>query len=231
MTQPRIAAASRKCRLIRSAAFSTFTLSALAGGVVLSVEQAHAACTPGASSKTFNDLGTTITDTLTIITCNGGLDTASLNLTSPGNPNLYPLYQTTLDLNHATGALITGTGFYNIDKFSTPKLAWFDKVALSWVTSPSYPNDTVSKEVCAGSYIGGVCTGSILGTITTNGGVLSLPNTYTSIGIKDTVIGTGVLHINNDFRQTPGPLPVLGAGAAFGFSRKLRTRIKAVRTA
>ena len=27
--------------------------------------------------------------------------------------------------------------------------------------------------------------------------------------------------------QTPGPLPLLGAGAAFGFSRKLRGRIKA----
>lgn len=27
-------------------------------------------------------------------------------------------------------------------------------------------------------------------------------------------------------RQTPGPLPILGAGAAFGFSRKLRNRIK-----
>ena len=25
---------------------------------------------------------------------------------------------------------------------------------------------------------------------------------------------------------TPGPLPLLGAGAAFGFSRKLRSRIK-----
>ena len=28
-----------------------------------------------------------------------------------------------------------------------------------------------------------------------------------------------------------GPLPILGAGAAFGFSRKLRSRIKAARTA
>jgi hypothetical protein len=34
--------------------------------------------------------------------------------------------------------------------------------------------------------------------------------------------------IKNTF-QTPGPLPVLGAGAAFGFSRKLRSRIKAAR--
>jgi hypothetical protein len=30
----------------------------------------------------------------------------------------------------------------------------------------------------------------------------------------------------NNFSQTPGPLPLLGAGAAFGFSRKLRSRIK-----
>jgi hypothetical protein len=30
------------------------------------------------------------------------------------------------------------------------------------------------------------------------------------------------------YSQTPGPLPILGAGAAFGFSRKLRRRIKSV---
>jgi hypothetical protein len=36
---------------------------------------------------------------------------------------------------------------------------------------------------------------------------------------------------SNHFRQTPGPLPILGAGAAFGFSRKLRSRIKGARTA
>jgi len=35
----------------------------------------------------------------------------------------------------------------------------------------------------------------------------------------------------NVYRQTPGPLPILGAGAAFSFSRKLRSRIKASRTA
>jgi hypothetical protein len=36
--------------------------------------------------------------------------------------------------------------------------------------------------------------------------------------------------IQNVYTQTvPGPLPVLGAGVAFGFSRKLRNRIQAVR--
>jgi hypothetical protein len=35
----------------------------------------------------------------------------------------------------------------------------------------------------------------------------------------------------DDFHQTPGPLPILGAGTAFGLSRKLRSRIKASRAA
>jgi len=36
---------------------------------------------------------------------------------------------------------------------------------------------------------------------------------------------------SNIYRQVPGPLPILGAGAALGFSRKLRGRIKASRGA
>lgn len=48
----------------------------------------------------------------------------------------------------------------------------------------------------------------------------NIPNNQTSISLT-----------TNVFNQTPGPLPILGAGAAFGFSRKLRGRIKAGRTA
>jgi hypothetical protein len=39
--------------------------------------------------------------------------------------------------------------------------------------------------------------------------------------------GATVTAITDTVTQTPGPLPILGAGAAFGFSRKLRNRIKA----
>ena len=42
--------------------------------------------------------------------------------------------------------------------------------------------------------------------------------------------GGAVDNFQNTVR-TPGPLPLLGAGAAFGFSRRLRGRIKASRTA
>jgi len=42
--------------------------------------------------------------------------------------------------------------------------------------------------------------------------------------------GVGTDNLANDFSQTvPGPLPLLGAGAAFGFSRRIRSRIKGAR--
>lgn len=42
-----------------------------------------------------------------------------------------------------------------------------------------------------------------------------------------TASSPGMIQYNNQLRQTPGPLAILGAGTAFGFSRKLRSRIKA----
>jgi hypothetical protein len=63
---------------------------------------------------------------------------------------------------------------------------------------------------------------------------LNLTNqSFSTIYVRDTysVNANGVLDTVTNTFQTPGPLPILGAGAAFGFSRKLRSRIKAARTA
>jgi hypothetical protein len=67
-------------------------------------------------------------------------------------------------------------------------------------------------------------------TVTPPGGG-SLVGYGSEIWVRDswTISGNAeVDNITNTF-QTPGPLPILGAGAAFGFSRKLRGRIKAAR--
>jgi hypothetical protein len=70
----------------------------------------------------------------------------------------------------------------------------------------------------------------------TNGSQVAIPlsnQTLTTIWVRDTYSASGSTaldNMSNTFR-TPGPLPVLGAGAAFGFSRKLRARVKAVRNA
>jgi hypothetical protein len=64
-------------------------------------------------------------------------------------------------------------------------------------------------------------------------------NAYKDLFVRDTYapgLNGSLTTLNNSFTQgdssrdrdkVPGPLPLLGAGAAFGFSRKLRSRIKA----
>ncbi|MFZ0407376.1 MAG: hypothetical protein WAM11_04600 [Cyanobium sp.] len=51
---------------------------------------------------------------------------------------------------------------------------------------------------------------------------------YTTLSVVDKVTGTGkFVSMTNDYTQeAPGPLPLFGAGAAFGFSRRIRSRIK-----
>jgi hypothetical protein len=44
--------------------------------------------------------------------------------------------------------------------------------------------------------------------------------------VGDPAIGFFVEYENPNYAAVPGPLPLLGVGAAFGFSRKLRKRIK-----
>lgn len=73
-------------------------------------------------------------------------------------------------------------------------------------------------------------TGNItgmLGTLQVNGAnsvFAAIGGSPKKLYIKDTMIpGTGSINsVTNTFRQVPGPLPVLGAGLAFGSIRKLR---------
>jgi len=68
----------------------------------------------------------------------------------------------------------------------------------------------------------------------TNNVMDSGPAYGTTLYVKDIWTaspGVTIDNINNNFAQVPGPLPILGIGAAFGFSRKLRKRIKGSGTA
>jgi hypothetical protein len=99
----------------------------------------------------------------------------------------------------------------------------FDKVNLNWAAVMG-PNVTVTKQVFSDAF-----TTNIL-TLTGNGsmGHISAWN-LKNIWILDTYnvpAGEGLDNFNNAFTQVPGPLPLLGAGTAFGFSRRLRRRSK-----
>jgi hypothetical protein len=56
--------------------------------------------------------------------------------------------------------------------------------------------------------------------------IFPLPDTSVELIYSNSVNNSPLPSFTNIITQTPGPLPILGAGAAFGFSRKLRKRIK-----
>jgi hypothetical protein len=94
------------------------------------------------------------------------------------------------------------------------------------VTKKFYTDDTFTTEVLAGAW---TLTNPPTPAMKTIGGQ--------EIFVRDSwIIPSGstanIDIIQNDYTQTtqtPGPLPLLGAGAAFGFSRRIRSRIKAAR--
>lgn len=92
------------------------------------------------------------------------------------------------------------------------------------------PTDTGTVAKCISDYfdfrnIVATLTLSASGTVSTNVPILPSSPYF----IKDVYSGGGINSFQNTV-QTPGPLPILGAGAAFRFSPKLRARVKAVRS-
>jgi len=148
----------------------------------------------------------------------------------------------TLAVDYDPAALLTGTGSYGYTVKTTPinPGPYFVEVGLGVDVNGigTYSVEVMKDVFTADPALGGTFLGPLKFTQTNLGatysGDLVLAPIYSSLYIKDTysVTGTavGIDKITNTF-QTPGPLPILGAGAAFGFSRKLRGRIKAGRTA
>lgn len=100
---------------------------------------------------------------------------------------------------------------------------------------PGFPGASVRKQIYGDAALTELLydSGTIMDSNSTPLTDFSAPDTDGLIFVKDTYSGLAGADLDNFINtvQTPGPLPVLGAGAAFGFSRKLRGRIKASRTA
>ena len=115
------------------------------------------------------------------------------------------------------------TGFFDYT-IEITQAGWvFDTVQLDTTVavSPSSPGVTsVIKDITGGPILTSV-NGSQVGPIDLPGG--------TSLRVRDTwnvAQGDVLTNVKDTFTQAPGPLPLLGAGAAFAWSRKLRNRVK-----
>ena len=136
----------------------------------------------------------------------------------------------------ATGVFIYK---FDIDQVLAPT-AYFKRVSLGSINNTPNPVDgsVISKDVFASEADLLANINQIVTLQSFNGAsdsYLFPVDTYKTLWIKDTYApgaASDISVINNSFTQgavpdVPGPLPVLGAGMAFGFSRKLRSRIKA----
>lgn len=192
---------------------STLAAAVLAGGSLLNAGGAHAAqlCSPSASGLfTISMLDTTAG--------NAPTDNPPCQLNSLGT-------MATVDTKWLAGQIDTSGSFqYSIS--STEKFTEFSlntNIAFSQI-------GTVRKDIYSDAgFMNLIGTGT-----STNGNSVVFTalsdQTLNTIYVKDTYSfsgGTQLNSISNNLKVTPGPLPILGAGASFAFSRKLRRRIKA----
>ena len=137
---------------------------------------------------------------------------------------------------------LPGDYLFNLD-FPTFTTNSFDFTYVASITDPSRVFSAVDLDSDADPFAN---PASILTANFTGGTVpITLSSTNGSSSFDDVAGGPQILTVRNEyngagaidsfensFKQTstvPGPLPVLGAGVAFGFSRKLRRRINGAR--
>lgn len=152
----------------------------------------------------------------------GDLLADEVNVLISGSGNSYTI-------NITPNSFWTGTGALDytveVNSRSTDLLA-----TLSGAMSTSEPQSTFTGNTTATGTNPGTCGSAVA---VTSWSCASSPLTYPFGVITTKVTNTwnsprGLNSISNTIRQqpVPGPLPLLGAGAAYGFSRKLRQRIK-----
>ena len=242
MTYCKSAAVCSIGRHLKAAGFASLAMSAIVGAGVFSGGEAMAVsvCMPPNDSN-----GNMIPDPATCVVEDPNLgfpptvqrtraSIVSSNLPEGTNVNyeltdlLYPFSQTQIDTdfnNPYTGGLVNGSqvyAFYKVEGLNGTLINGVD------MAGACLENCSVIKEVF--SDVG--MTNKVIPDLVFTGTFISTQNLppATTYYFKDTFTTNGgaIDNMQNTVR-TPGPLPILGAGAALGFSRKLRGRIKAAR--
>lgn len=117
--------------------------------------------------------------------------------------------------------------FLKYDVTVNTRSSQFIKMLAGGMTT-SLPGSVAIGSIDVSSTHTGLCLGSVSFDCTAAPIDISplVETTIVSNEFNVTSTGTtGITQITNSIIQTPGPLPILGVGAAFGMSRKMRRRI------
>jgi hypothetical protein len=149
----------------------------------------------------------------------------------PGTPQTGPIWELDLDFSLDSVAVSSGSLDYKLE-ITDPDFV-FNVAALSTLLTPVQPFPLGDFEVTKSIYSDAAFSNLLLkltndevpppaGTLVANG-IIGGQTIYVrdewSIPAGSNVIIDG---IQNSYTQVPAPLPLLGAGAAFGSIRKLR---------
>ena len=133
-----------------------------------------------------------------------------------------------LDLQFAPSATPGQNGFFEYTVDILDPTYGFESVQLdSTVTlplPPTPPNVTVTKLVDNTPILTSINGAQIGPIVFTQPSPITVRDTWT-VGAGSTL--SSIKDTLTQRNEVPGPLPLMGAGMAFGFSRKLRSRIKA----
>lgn len=179
---------------------------------------------PGGPPTPICDPGTTATIGDKIFTAISGptLGVGVIDLDVTPVPNHKSgLYQVDIDFDplfvNNSSAPVSGIFKYKVDIVNSP--LFFDTASLLWAGQ----NSSVTKKIYSDAFT------NLVQTLSINGDEKSIPGALTSIWVEDTYTvqpGGYLDNVVNGYTQVPGPLPLVGAGAAFTFSRRLRRRTK-----
>ena len=198
------------------------------GAVALSAPEARAACIGGDSVCTTFDPTTASTPTRGTGTFTG--------IGSAPSPNPYRYVRVLFSVSNYSGTSVTLTNIALGGNGITSTLTGLGSLAInsdlgftatsastpfgfvllnSSITSLNFSSSTLSLDIPAGLGVGTIVKARIQYSDSFDGSGVNLETS----SIFSTTAATS--------SSVPGPLPLLGAGAAFGFSRTLRKRIKA----
>lgn len=217
-------------RLLRTAASSTLALTAVGGAFLAGGEAKAVVCYTFAGGSV-----TPIPPAPPCVDADFTLDWLAGPNSGTGDIELEDLVpgvlgdEVKVDVDW-TPALTTGTGSFQYTLFHNSQP--FRRSSVVLVTNPLAVNPLASLTKTI--YDNSTFTGPPLATINVNQANPQGIANYTGVGnqiwVQVDYNGTEIDNIV-DYHEVPGPLPILGAGAAFGFSRKLRSRIKTSRLA
>lgn len=184
-------------------------------------------------SPLLGDKFVTLLDRSTTVSTNTDVVEFSEDPDDPNTP-----WHLTLDFNPNRNNILNDTGFLKYKITITDPSKFFDQVKLSNTSSITNGAYTLVKTFWDPTFTTQIVSDALTNPPTPDGISLSGLHAQT-LYVKDEwnvkPAANGVVdNIQNTFGQTtgaPAPLPLLGAGAALGLSRRLRSRIKASRLA